>query len=211
MEAFEKILTDGMNKFDIELNEIQLAKFKAYCQLLLEWNRKFNLTAIKEPNEIAIKHFVDSCTILHYVNIKQNAKIIDVGTGAGFPGIPLKIIRDDIEITLLDSLNKRIVFLNEISEHLGISVSTIHGRAEDLGRNESYRQSFDIAVSRAVAPLNVLSEYCIPLVRKGGKFISMKGPDIKEETDTAKKGIKILGGRLNNIVQFNRNVSEALF
>ncbi len=153
MEAFEKILTDGMNKFDIELNEIQLAKFKAYCQLLLEWNRKFNLTAIKEPNEIAIKHFVDSCTILHYVNIKQNAKIIDVGTGAGFPGIPLKIIRDDIEITLLDSLSKRIVFLNEAAEQLGISVSTIHGRAEDLGRNESYRQSFDIAVSRAVAPL----------------------------------------------------------
>ena len=205
MEAFEKILTDGMNKFDIELNEIQLAKFKAYCQLLLEWNRKFNLTAIKEPNEIAIKHFVDSCTILHYVNIKQNAKIIDVGTGAGFPGIPLKIIRDDIEITLLDSLSKRIVFLNEAAEQLGISVSTIHGRAEDLGRNESYRQSFDIAVSRAVAPLNVLSEYCIPLVRKGGKFISMKGPNVQEETDTARKGVKILGGRFNNIVQFRIN------
>lgn len=205
MEEFEKILKDGMKKFDIELTDVQLDKFKSYCQILLEWNKKFNLTAIKEPDEIAVKHFVDSCSILHYVNIKKNAKIIDVGTGAGFPGIPLKIIRDDIEITLLDSLNKRIVFLNETAEQLGISISTIHGRAEDLGRNESYRESFDIAVSRAVAPLNVLSEYCIPLVRKGGKFISMKGPDVKEETDTAKKGIKILGGRLNNIVRFKVN------
>ena len=205
MEEFERILKDGMKKFDIELTDVQLDKFRLYCQILLEWNKKFNLTAIKEPDEIAVKHFVDSCSILHYVNIKKNAKIIDVGTGAGFPGIPLNIIRDDIEITLLDSLNKRIVFLNEISEHLGISVSTIHGRAEDLGRNESYRESFDIAVSRAVAPLNVLSEYCIPLVRKGGKFISMKGPNVQEETDAARKGVKILGGRFNNIVQFRIN------
>ena len=205
MEEFEKILKDGMKKFDIELTDVQLEKFKAYCQILLEWNKKFNLTAIKEPEEIAVKHFVDSCSILHYVNIKKNAKIIDVGTGAGFPGIPIKIIRDDIDVTLLDSLNKRVVFLNEVAEQLGLSVNTVHGRAEDLGRKEGYRESFDIAVSRAVAPLNVLSEYCIPLVRNGGKFISMKGPNVQEEIDTGKKGVKILGGRFNNVVQFKIN------
>lgn len=205
MEEFGKILKDGMKKFDIELTDVQLEKFKAYCQILLEWNKKFNLTAIKEPEEIAVKHFVDSCSILHYVNIKKNAKIIDVGTGAGFPGIPIKIIRDDIDVTLLDSLNKRVVFLNEVAEQLGLSVNTVHGRAEDLGRKEGYRESFDIAVSRAVAPLNVLSEYCIPLVRNGGKFISMKGPNVQEEIDTGKKGVKILGGRFNNVVQFKIN------
>ena len=203
MDNFNEILVNGFKKFKIELTQNQIEEFNLYCNLLIEWNNKMNLTAIKEPNEIAIKHFVDSCTVAHYVKIKENAKIIDIGTGAGFPGIPLKILRNDINLTLLDSLNKRIVFLNEVASKLGFEVEAIHGRAEEFGRNEDYREKFDMAVSRAVAPLNVLSEYCIPFVRKGGKFISMKGPNVQEEIDSSKKAIKILGGKLNNVVQFN--------
>lgn len=203
MNNFNEVLFNGMKKFNINLTDNQIEKFNIYCQLLIEWNNKMNLTAIKEPQEIAIKHFVDSCTVLNYVGIKENAKIIDIGTGAGFPGIPLKILRDDLNVTLLDSLNKRLVFLNEVADKLGIVVETVHGRAEDFGRNDNYREKFDIAISRAVAPLNVLSEYCIPFVRNGGKFISMKGPNVQQEVDQSKKAVKILGGKYKNIVQFN--------
>ncbi|MEF2919492.1 MAG: 16S rRNA (guanine(527)-N(7))-methyltransferase RsmG [Acutalibacteraceae bacterium] len=203
MENFNDILVKGFEKFNIQLTDTQIQQFNIYCRLLIEWNNKMNLTAIKEPDEIAIKHFVDSCTVAHYVKIKENAKIIDIGTGAGFPGIPLKILRNDIHLTLLDSLNKRITFLNEVANQLGFTAEAIHGRAEDFGRNNDYREKFDLAVSRAVAPLNVLSEYSIPFVRKGGKFISMKGPNVQEEIEQSKKAIKILGGKFNNIVQFN--------
>lgn len=203
MENFNDILVKGFEKFNIQLTDTQIQQFNIYCRLLIEWNNKMNLTAIKEPDEIAIKHFVDSCTVAHYVKIKENAKIIDIGTGAGFPGIPLKILRNDIQLTLLDSLNKRITFLNEVANQLGFTAEAIHGRAEDFGRNNDYREKFDLAVSRAVAPLNVLSEYSIPFVRKGGKFISMKGPNVQEEIEQSKKAIKILGGKFNNIVQFN--------
>lgn len=203
MENFNDILVKGFEKFNIQLTDTQIQQFNIYCRLLIEWNNKMNLTAIKEPDEIAIKHFVDSCTVAHYVKIKENAKIIDIGTGAGFPGIPLKILRNDIHLTLLDSLNKRITFLNEVANQLGFTAEAIHGRAEDFGRNNDYREKFDLAVSRAVAPLNVLSEYSIPFVRKGGKFISMKGPNVKDEIEQSKKAIKILGGKFNNIVQFN--------
>ena len=203
MDNFNDILVKGFEKFNIQLTDTQIQQFNIYCRLLIEWNNKMNLTAIKEPDEIAIKHFVDSCTVAHYVKIKENAKIIDIGTGAGFPGIPLKILRNDIQLTLLDSLNKRITFLNEVANQLGFTAEAIHGRAEDFGRNNDYREKFDLAVSRAVAPLNVLSEYSIPFVRKGGKFISMKGPNVQEEIEQSKKAIKILGGKFNNIVQFN--------
>ena len=203
MENFNEVLVNGMKKFNIELTDEQLNKFNIYCNMLIEWNSKMNLTAIKEPNEIAVKHFVDSCSVLNYVKIKQNAKVIDIGTGAGFPGIPLKILREDLDITLLDSLNKRLVFLNEVAKELNLNFNTIHSRAEDLGRQEEYREQYDIAISRAVAPLNVLSEYSIPFVRKGGKFISMKGPNVQTEVDEAKKAIKILGGKCNNVVQFS--------
>ena len=203
MENFNEVLVNGMKKFNIELTDEQLNKFNIYCNMLIEWNSKMNLTAIKEPNEIAVKHFVDSCSVLNYVKIKQNAKVIDIGTGAGFPGIPLKISREDLDITLLDSLNKRLVFLNEVAKELNLNFNTIHSRAEDLGRQEEYREQYDIAISRAVAPLNVLSEYSIPFVRKGGKFISMKGPNVQTEVDEAKKAIKILGGKCNNVVQFS--------
>lgn len=203
MDKFNEVLVNVMKKFSINLTDNQVKKFNTYCQLLIEWNNKMNLTAIKEPQEIAIKHFVDSCTVLNYVNIKKNAKIIDIGTGAGFPGIPLKILRDDLDVTLLDSLNKRLVFLNEVADKLEIDVKTVHGRAEEFGRKDDYRENFDVAISRAVAPLNVLSEYCIPFVRNGGKFISMKGPNVKQEVDESKKAVKILGGKYKNIVQFN--------
>lgn len=203
MENFNEALINGMKKFNIELTDEQINKFYIYCNMLIEWNRKMNLTAIKEPTEIAVKHFVDSCSVLNYVKIKKNAKVIDIGTGAGFPGIPLKILRDDLDITLLDSLNKRLVFLNEVAKELNLELNTIHSRAEDLGRQENHREQYDIAISRAVAPLNVLSEYSIPFVRKGGRFISMKGPNVQSEIDEAKKAIRILGGKYNNVVQFS--------
>lgn len=203
MENFNEALINGMKKFNIELTDEQINKFNIYCNMLIEWNGKMNLTAIKEPTEIAVKHFVDSCSVLNYVKIKKNAKVIDIGTGAGFPGIPLKILRDDLDITLLDSLNKRLVFLNEVAKELNLELNTIHSRAEDLGRQENHREQYDIAISRAVAPLNVLSEYSIPFVRKGGRFISMKGPNVQSEIDEAKKAIRILGGKYNNVVQFS--------
>lgn len=203
MENFNEALIGGMKRFNIELTEEQINKFNIYCNMLIEWNSKMNLTAIKEPTEIAVKHFVDSCSVLNYVKIKKNAKVIDIGTGAGFPGIPLKILREDLDITLLDSLNKRLVFLNEVAKELNLELNTVHSRAEDLGRQENHREQYDIAISRAVAPLNVLSEYSIPFVRKGGKFISMKGPNVQSEIDEAKKGIRILGGKCNNVVQFS--------
>jgi len=203
MDNFNDVLVNGMNKFNISLTNKQIEQFNLYCSLLIEWNKKMNLTAIKEPKEIAIKHFVDSCSVLNYVKFNQGANVIDVGTGAGFPGIPLKILRDDIKVTLLDSLSKRLVFLNEAASRLEINVNIVHGRAEDCGRNEEYREKFDVAISRAVAPLNVLSEYCIPFVCKDGKFISMKGPNVQKEVDDSKRAIKILGGRCKNVVQFN--------
>lgn len=203
MENFNEALISGMKKFNIELTDEQINKFNMYCNMLIEWNSKMNLTAIKEPTEIAVKHFVDSCSVLNYVKIKKNAKVIDIGTGAGFPGIPLKILREDLDITLLDSLNKRLVFLNEVAKELNLDLTTVHARAEDLGRQEEHREQYDIAISRAVAPLNILSEYSIPFVRKGGKFISMKGPNVQAEVDESKKAIRILGGKLNNVVQFN--------
>ena len=160
------IISETMKKWadenEIALDEVQLEKFEDYAKILVEWNEKINLTAITEPEEIAVKHFIDSLTVLKAFNIKKNASIIDVGTGAGFPSVPLKIVRDDIQLTMLDSLNKRINFLNQLCDELGIKAETIHSRAEDAVRNKPYRESFDIAVSRAVANLPSLCEYCIP-------------------------------------------------
>ena len=162
------IISETMKKWadenEIALDEVQLERFEDYAKILVEWNEKINLTAITEPEEIAVKHFIDSLTVLKAYNIKKNASIIDVGTGAGFPSVPLKIVRNDIQLTMLDSLNKRINFLNQLCEELGIKAETIHSRAEDASRNKPYRESFDIAVSRAVANLPSLCEYCIPFV-----------------------------------------------
>ena len=165
--------------------------------LLLEWNEKINLTAIIEPREVILKHFVDSLTIAKY--IKENEKLIDVGTGAGFPGIPLSIVKENTDIVLLDSLNKRINFLEEIKQNLKLkNITTIHGRAEEFGKNKKEREIYDIATSRAVAPLNILLEYLLPLVKVGGKAICMKGSNI-EEIENAKNALEILGGKIEKI------------
>lgn len=206
-EEFKKTITFLAKEIDIEFNEEQIEKFYKYMQLLLEWNEKINLTAITDPKEIILKHFIDSLTILKY--IKKGAKVIDVGTGAGFPGIPLKILRDDINLTLLDSLNKRINFLKLVIDELKLkNVDTIHGRAEKIGKNKRYRESFDISFSRAVANLSTLSEYLIPLVKIGGISISMKGSEIKEEIEKSKKAITLLGGNINKIDFFELPQSD---
>ena len=165
-----------------------------YGEMLIEWNEKMNLTAIKEPDEILIKHFYDCLLFLKNVEIPQNAKVIDVGTGAGFPGVVLKIARPDIQLTLLDGLNKRITFLNAVLENIGLSATAVHGRAEEFAKKPEYRETYDISCARAVARLNVLTEYCLPFVKSGGQFVSMKGPAAEEELAEAKKAISVLGG-----------------
>ncbi len=202
IEKFEEILNKYLKEINIELKKEQTEKFYKYMNLLLEWNEKINLTAITEPEEVILKHFVDSLTISKY--IEKDSKLVDMGTGAGFPGIPLKILRDDIEITLADSLNKRINFLNEVIKELNLkNIQTVHTRAEEFGKNKKYRESFDIATSRAVANLSTLSEYLIPLVKPSGKTICMKGSEIKEEVEMARKAIEILGGKIEQEESFN--------
>lgn len=200
-KEFEKEILEKAEKIDIVLNEKQLDQFYKYMELLLEWNEKINLTAITDCKEIILKHFIDSLTIAKYI---ENGKmLVDVGTGAGFPGIPLKIFREDIKITLVDSLNKRINFLNEVIKELELQdIVTVHARVEEFGRNKKYREKFDIATSRAVANLTTLSEYMLPLVRVGGKSICMKGSEIKEELENSKKAIDILGGKIEKTDKF---------
>ena len=172
--------------------------FETYKDLLLEWNDKINLTAIIDENEIRLKHFADSLTVSEF--IEDNSKVVDVGTGAGFPGIPLKIYNDSLSITLVDSLNKRINFLNEVIDKLDLNnIDAVHGRAEDLGRDKEYREQYDIAISRAVANMSTLVEYLLPFVKIGGKAICMKGPNIDEELKDAQKAINILGGEIEKI------------
>lgn len=200
-EEFSKIMKNNSKKIGILLNEEQVEQFYIYMELLLEWNKKINLTAITNPEEIILKHFIDSLTIAK--EIEKNAKIVDVGTGAGFPGVPLKIIRRDIEITLLDSLNKRILFLQEVIQQLKLTkVEVIHSRVEDFGKDKKYRDTFDYSVSRAVANLAILTEYLIPLVRLKGYCICMKGANVEEEIQQSKNAITILGGKIDKIDKF---------
>lgn len=196
-EIFSEELEIASKQIEIELTKEQIEKYYKYMNLLLEWNEKINLTAITEPKEIILKHFIDSLTITKY--IKDNEKLIDVGTGAGFPGIPLSIVKENTNIVLLDSLNKRINFLEEVKQNLKLkNITTIHGRAEEFGKNKKERESYDIATSRAVAPLNILLEYLLPLVKVGGKAICMKGPNI-EEIENAKNALEILGGQIEKV------------
>lgn len=186
----------------IALSEKQLADFGLYSDLMIEWNEKVNLTAIVEPSEIAIKHFLDSILLLRALDVKENTAMIDVGTGAGFPAVPIKILRQDLKITLLDSLNKRVKFLEELSASLGQQNTCIHFRAEEAGKNPLYREKFEYATARAVADLSVLAEYCLPFVKVGGYFIALKGFDCEEEVARARNGIALLGGEIEDIKKF---------
>jgi 16S rRNA (guanine527-N7)-methyltransferase len=199
--SYREILIQGSRSYGIELDEVQVEQFILYKDLLKEWNEKINLTAITEDEDIIKKHFIDSISIAKSGLFKEGMKIIDVGTGAGFPGIPIKIIYPGIDVCLLDSLNKRINYLNEVIEKLQLKgISTIHGRAEDIARKPEFRESFNIATARAVANMAVLSEYCIPFVKTGGYFAAMKGPSVDEELKESKNAIGTLGGRLVNII-----------
>ena len=201
IEEFKKIMTLYATKLNIKFTEEQLEKFYQYMNLLLEWNEKINLTAIVEPKEVILKHFIDSLTINKY--LKENSTLADVGTGAGFPGIPLKILRPDIKITLVDSLNKRINFLNEVIEKLNLeNIVTVHSRIEDFGKNKNYREKFDYVTARAVANLAVLSEYLIPIAKIGGKCVCMKGSNVEDEITSAKNAISVLGGKSERIDEF---------
>lgn len=178
----------------VKVTPSQAESFQTYLDLLLEWNEKINLTAITDPGEVVEKHFVDSLTILAHCSIKENAKLIDVGTGAGFPGLPLKLLRPDLRLTLLDGLNKRLRFLEEVCSTLHVQVERVHKRAEEAGLDSKMRESFDVVTARAVAPLNILCEYCLPLVKMKGYFIAMKGPGAEEELAQAENALDILGG-----------------
>lgn len=200
-QEFKKIMTDYLNDLNIKLSDTQLNQFYQYMNILIEWNKVINLTAIVEPNEIIKKHFIDSLTILNKIN--ENDTIIDVGTGAGFPGIPIKIAFPGVKVVLLDSLNKRIKFLNKVIKELKLTnIETIHGRAEDCGRDKKHREQYDVAVARAVAPLNILLEYLIPFIKIGGRCICMKGSNIEEELYNSKNAVKLLGGNIEKTENF---------
>jgi len=196
---FENLL----KKIDIDYNEGSIKSFKKYKDLIIEWNKKINITSIDSEEEIYLKHFIDSIIIKKYVIIKKGSKTIDVGTGGGFPGIPLKLIDNDMDITLVDSLNKRIKFLDEVVKELDLEdVECIHARAEELGKNKKYREKYDYGFSRAVASLNVLLEYVLPFVKKGGLFIAFKGSNFKDEIQESKKALNLLGGEIIDIREY---------
>ncbi len=191
-----ELLNGAFAAMDISIDEIQTEQFFKYKKLLLEWNEKMNLTAITNERDIILKHFADSVSVLKFADFKGRS-VVDIGTGAGFPGIPLKIVCPDIRLVLLDSLKKRIGFLENAVNELGFeNVECVHSRAEDGGQNHLYRESFDFCISRAVANLSVLAEYCLPFVKVGGIFISLKGPDSENEIAEAKKAVGILGGEV---------------
>ena len=188
------LLKEKAKYFGVDLDDTALIRFDKYAQILVETNKVMNLTAITEPDEIVIKHFADCLSVFKYVDIPQNAKVIDVGTGAGFPGIALLIARPDIELTLLDSLNKRIVFLENVLEELGLTAETVHLRAEQGGQDKKYREKYDFAFARAVAGLPVLCEYCLPFVKVGGEFVAMKASSAENEIEQSENAVFVLGG-----------------
>lgn len=202
-------LIKGIHELNLDVDDTKLNKFALYKSLLKEWNEKINITAIKDDDEIDIKHFLDSLTIFKSGKIAKGMKIIDIGTGGGFPGVPIKIVEEDVEVVLLDSLNKRLKFLDEVIDRLNLKgIRTIHERAEILGNNQEYREKFDITVSRAVASLNILVEYCLPFVKLNGYFIAMKGAESAEEIENAEKAISILGGKIEEKIDIKIPLSD---
>lgn len=208
MEYFN-LMKNACKNEGLLFNENQYNRFIKYKELIQEWNEKINLTAITEDEEIIKKHFIDSIKIFKFQFLKDAKNVIDVGTGAGFPGIPIKIMNEEINMVLLDSLNKRINFLNKVIDELQLKdIKAIHGRAEDYAVKNEYRESFDVATSRAVANMTTLSEFCIPYVKVGGYFIALKGPSVDEEISQSKNAIGTLGGKLEDIIEVDIEESD---
>lgn len=189
-----ELIIPTLKERGIEIDETAAKRLDRYAEMLVEWNEKINLTAITDPEGVVIKHFLDCALLLCHADLPEGARVIDVGTGAGFPGMVLKILRPDIKLTLLDGLNKRLIFLGEVLRELGLDAETVHLRAEEAGKKAEFRESFDLVTARAVAELRTLYEYCLPLVKIGGIFVAMKGPSAEEEFKNAKKAKGILGG-----------------
>lgn len=200
MELLENSLREM--EIPIELDETARRRLETYAALLVEWNRKMNLTAIVEPEAVAVKHFADSAALFKYVELLPAARVIDVGTGAGFPGLVVKILRPDIRLTLLDSLQKRLRFLEAVCEAIGLPAQLVHARAEEAGRQEAHREGYDLATARAVARLPLLSEYCLPFVKQGGCFCALKGPDGQAESAEAGRAVQALGGGQTQVFSY---------
>ncbi|HEY3297356.1 MAG TPA: 16S rRNA (guanine(527)-N(7))-methyltransferase RsmG [Armatimonadota bacterium] len=209
-DSQRKILASGAAELGITLSEHQLDQFDGLTALLLEWNAKFNLTRITNPSEIAVKHYLDSLSLLAYAKMPARASLIDVGTGAGLPGLPLKIAVPEMKLALLDSVKKKLLFAEEAAKELQLGdVKTIHARAEDAARDKSLREHFDFAVSRAVARLSVLAELCIPFCKVGGKFVAYKGPESDEEIAETERAFRVLGGKLETVEKFTLPQSDS--